>query len=111
MASARRITEQLFAEVKEMANNCKSNEFVAKKCNVSISTVTRVRNADTFADYVENSRKANHVTEKAETKVNDPVVVSFDQFKALAKDVDAIKGILEQMLALGGELLNVWKEG
>ena len=112
MASARRITEQIFAKVKEMANNCKNNEFVARKCDVSISTITRVRAADTYEDYVKNSRKANRVTEKAATeKVENPVVVSFDQFKALAKDVDAIKVMMGQMLALSGELLNVWKEG
>lgn len=111
MASARYITETVFAEVKEMANNCKNNEFVAKKCDVSISTVTRVRRANTFAEYRDNCKKENHVAEKVESKVSDPVVVSFDQFKALAKDVDAIKVMMGQMLALGGELLKVWKEG
>ena len=117
-----KIGREKFEEVKEMCGFCKSTDFVAKKCGVSKATVNRIRNAETYEEFTQWSQKSiesrmkkkaekEAVTGKAETKVNDPVAFSFDQFKALAKDVDAIKGMMEQMLALGGELLNVWKEG
>lgn len=118
-----RIGKDKFDEVKEMTGFCKSTEFIAKKCGVSKATVNRVKNAKDYADFTEWSKKSIEsrmkkkaakvaITEKpAAEQVENPVIVSFDQFKALAKDVDAIKVMMGQMLALSGELLNVWKEG
>ena len=111
------ITESKFQEVKEMLDYCKSTSFVAKKCGVSPITVNRIKNSLTLDDYKRNTREeSKRKSVKPEENTGDKnqpdqrvMVVSYEQFKALAKDVDAIKTMLGQLVGIGGQLLDVWK--
>ena len=69
-----------------------------------------------WAKYEENKRKHNERYKANGEKSNGndtprTMIVSFDQMKALAKDVDNIRNNIELLVQIGIQLLEIWKEG
>lgn len=114
------ITESKWQEVKHYLDYCSNIPFIAEKCGVGTATVYRIRKSTSKADYDEIQREdgKRKPNEEAEKKITEKkpgkeesktMIVSFDQMKALAKDVDSIKGNIELLVQIGTQLLEVWK--
>ena len=86
------------------------------------TTIRKVIRFGTWKAYCENKRqnaekaraakenKAPETTkEESKTEQQKTMIISFDQMKALAKDVDSIKGNIELLVQIGTQLLEVWK--
>lgn len=80
-----------------------------------VGKVLKATTWEEWEEYKKDHREKYHNTskkEKGEVKQEQrTIIVSFDQMKALAKDVDNIKGNMELMVQIMLQLLDVWKEG
>ena len=104
----RTLFESNYKEIKEYLDHCDSPSFVAKKTGFSVATVHRIKKSSSYDDYkailiTESGFKKKEVhseeigkTKEEKTQPGKTMIVSFDQFRCLAKDVDSIKQMLTQ---------------
>jgi len=104
----RTIFESNYKEIKEYLDHCDSPSFVAKKTGFSVATIHRIKNSSSYDDYKaivnaesgfrknEDHSKEMGKTKEEKTQPGKNMIVSFDQFRCLAKDVDSIKQMLTQ---------------
>jgi DNA-binding MurR/RpiR family transcriptional regulator len=105
-----RITESKWQEIKEFLDHCESARFVAAHTGASQMTVSRVKRTASYEEYKElaakQSVKRNATNGEPESKT---IIVSFDQMKAIAKDVDEIKRGLGLLCEIAANLLDCWR--
>lgn len=113
--SKTKVTEQIFKAVKQLTAGGATINECANYFNIAHATVSRIRAAETFAEYTQSARKPSEEKKdpevKKEDKVVNPTVVKLEathyMMQELQKTNELLTGISAKLAAIVNDLYGV----
>lgn len=101
------------AKLNPKLTQAKIGEICGGLSDALVGKVINAQDWETWEERKKAHREKYGNTSKKETEKPEQktVIVSFDQMKAIAKDIDNIRSNIELLVQIGVQLLEVWKEG